>query len=153
MAEHRHRSRLQGIEVDLESLLQRLDGEGLSLLIIKKGVTFYSAKKGGMAPLVKAIDELGPQTLFNSTVVDKIVGRAAALLISYFRAREAYSKVMSNRAEEILDRYRIKHFSKRIVEAIRNRDNTDICPFERMVLSIEDPREGYERIRRAIQNT
>lgn len=75
------------------------------------------------------------------------------MLISYFGAREVYSKVISNRAEEILDRYRVKHFSKRIVEAIENRDDADICPFERIVLSIEDPRERYERISKAIENT
>lgn len=74
-------------------------------------------------------------------VVDKFVGRATAVLINYFRAREVYSRVMSNRAEEILDRYRTKHFSNRIVEPIKNRDDADICPFERIVLSIEDPWE------------
>jgi len=142
-----------GNKVDRETLLERLDKEGLSLLILKKGVALYSAKKGGMTPLVEAIDRLGPRRLSNSTIVDKIVGRAAALLISYFGASEVYSKVMSGHAEEILDRHRIKHFSQRIVEVIKNRDNVDICPFERMVLKIEDPQEGYKRIRRSIKST
>ena len=149
------RDRVSSLEnkVDRETLLGRLDKEGLSLLILKKGVALYSAKKGGMAPLVEAIDRLGKRRLSNSTIVDKIVGRAAALLISYFGASEVYSKVMSGQAEEILDRHGIKHFSQRIVEVIKNRDDVDICPFERMLLKIEDPREGYERIRRVVKNT
>ncbi len=75
------------------------------------------------------------------------------MLISHLRAREVYSKVMSNRAEEIMDRYSIKHLSKGQMSVSSPSLIASMILFERIVLSIEDPREGYERIRKAIEST
>lgn len=75
------------------------------------------------------------------------------MLISHFRAREGYSKVMSNRAEEMLDRYRIKPLSKGQMSVSSPSLIASTILFERIAPSIEDPWDGYERIRKAMEST
>ena len=130
----------------LKEFINRLDDKGLSLMIIKDGESIYSSKEGGMAPLLEAIDRLGLQTLVDSTVVDKIVGKAAALLVSYFKAKDVYTKLLSRRAIETLRKHGIRYMSERVVDQIRSKEGADICPFEKMVLEIEDPQEGYKKL-------
>jgi len=131
----------------LESLISILDQQGLSLLILKGGEALYSSMEGGMLPLLEAIDQLGLEALADSTVVDRIVGGAAALLISYFKAKEIYTKLLSIRAMEILEKNGIAYEAERVVNIIRNRDDTDMCPFEKMVLTIDSPEEGYRKLK------
>ncbi len=127
--------------------LKRLDAEGLNLMIIKGGKTLYSSKKDGMTPLLEAIDLLGLRNLKNSVVADKIVGKASALLISYFKASEVYTQLLSRNAIKVLKKNGIKYAYERTVDNIRNKENTDICPFEKIVLEIEDPQEGYKKLK------
>jgi len=93
---------------------------------------------------------LGLPTLVGTTVIDKIVGKAAALLICYFKAKEVYTKLLSKSAIEVLEKHGIGYKSEIVVENIRKRDGTDICPFEKIVLEIEDPKEGYEKLGREL---
>lgn len=137
---------------NLKAFINRLNREGLNLLIIKDNKRLYASKKGGMAPMLEAINLLGLQTLADTTVIDKIVGRAAALLISYFKAKDVYARLLSRSAIEVLEKHGIRYTSERVVENIRNKDDTDICPFEKMVLEIEDPKEGYEKLSREMVN-
>jgi len=131
--------------------LERLDALGLNLMILKDGATLFSSAMEGIAPLVEAVEELGVGRLEGSTVVDRIVGKAAALIIAYFKAARVYAKVLSRRSAPVLDRCGIVCVAEEVVEEILNREGTDMCPFERMVLSIDDPAEGYEVVRRAVR--
>jgi len=137
---------------DLGALLGRLKDQGLNLLIIRGGRPIYSSGEAGMAPLLRAIDRLGLEELRGSTVVDRIVGRAAALLISHFRAGDVYAGLLSRGAVEVLERHGVRWESESVADRIMNRYHTDICPFEKMVLQIEDPGEGYERLRRELRH-
>lgn len=130
----------------MSELIERLRNEQLNLLIIKQGVTLYSSFKSGLAPLLESIERIGQPMLTNSTVVDKIVGKAAALLISYFRAEEVHTLLLSKGGISVLKKYKIKYFSINTVKEIMNKNGTDICPFEKMVIDIEDPIEGYKKI-------
>ena len=130
----------------MHDFLEKLDDEGLSLLIIKDGKTLFSSNRDGMAPLLEAIDNLGLSKLSDSIVVDKMVGKAAALLVCFFKAKEVHTRIMSLRAKEVLDKFAIKYCSEKAVPEILNKSGTDICPFERAVLDLDDPEEGYKRL-------
>jgi hypothetical protein len=127
--------------------LKRLDAEGLNLLILKGGKHLYSSKKAGMAPLLEAIDSLGLRRLKNSVVADRIVGKASALLIGYFKASKVYTRLLSSTAIKVLEKHGIKYAYERVVDNIRNKEDAGICPFEKVVLEIEDPKEGYKKLR------
>jgi len=131
----------------LKDLINRLDKEESNLLILKDCEIIYSSKEDGMAPLLEAIERLGLEKLVNSTVVDKIVGKAAALLIAYFKAEEVYTKLLSRSAIEVLKAHGISYAAQRVIDYIRSKDDKGVCPFEKMVLKIEDPQEGYKKLK------
>ena len=79
----------------------------------------------------------------NSVVIDKVVGKASALLLTYGKARYVFGKTMSKTADEILTRYGIPHDCDKFVDFIENTDRTDMCPMEKKVVDIDDPETAY----------
>jgi len=130
----------------LNDYIQRLRREGLNLIVLREGRTLFTSSEEGMRPLYEAINNLGLFVLEGSVIVDKIVGKAAALILSYFKAKEVHCATLSVRGREVLDRYGIKHYSEGLTEEIMNKLGTGICPFEKAVLDVDDPEEGYERV-------
>ena len=130
----------------MTSYIKKLDEEELNLIIIKNRNTIFKSGKKGMVPLLEAIENLGLPKLSNSIVVDKLVGKAAALTICFFKAREVYTKILSLTARDVLEKCEIKHSSEIVVPKIMNRSGTDICPFEKAVLDTQDPVEGYKQV-------
>lgn len=137
--------------INLNNYSQRLKEEGLNLIILKDGVTVFKSSRDGMQSLLEAINSLDPAALRGSIVVDKIVGKAAALLISYFKAKEVHCTVMSIRAREVLKRHEIKYYSEKLLPEITNRLGTGICPFEEVVLDVDEPKKGYERLSKKLK--
>ena len=100
----------------------------------------------GLRPLFDVINSSGLTLLEDTVVVDKLVGKAAALLISYFMAKEVHCIVLSMTAKEVLERRGIRHYWETLTPMILNRTGTGICPFEQAVMDVDDPRAGYERV-------
>ncbi len=130
----------------LDKYVEQLKEKNLSLIILKNGEAVFASGEEGMRPLFKAIRSVDPVVLRGSVVVDKIVGKAAALLISYFEAQEVHCAVMSVRAKEVLKRNRIRYCAEETISEIANRFGTGICPFEAAVLDVEKPEEGYRQL-------
>ena len=126
--------------------IKRFDEEELNLLLIKDNKPIFKSCKKGMVPLLEAIEVLGLPTLSNSIVVDKLVGKAAALIICFLKAREVQTKILSIGAREVLETYAIPYSSESVVPMIMNRSGTDLCPFEKAVSNIHDPAEGYRQV-------
>ncbi len=135
----------------MSDLIQWLKREAMSLIIVKEGVMVFASREEGMKPLVEAIHQVGLPTLANAIVLDKIVGKAAALLISYFQAKEVHCIVLSTTGRTVLNAHRIPYTAKRLTPEITNRGGTGLCPFEQAVRDIEDPQEGYARIKTTLQ--
>jgi hypothetical protein len=89
--------------------------------------------------------------LQNTIIVDKIVGKAAALLISYIQAQTVFCSLLSIRGKTVLKNHGITFFHEELTPEIINRYGTDICPFEKAVLDVEDPKIGYLRIQAKLQ--
>lgn len=130
----------------LNDHIKRLRQEELNLIIVKEDTTLFTSSEEGMKPLIEAINRVGVSTLEDSIVIDKIVGKAAALLISYFKAKEVHCIVLSKKGRTVLDNHGIKHYEERLTPEIMNRRGTGLCPFEQAVRDVYDPREGYERV-------
>jgi hypothetical protein len=134
-------------------LLTRLDEEKLSVIIVSKSKVLYTSKVHGIAPLIDAIDKLGVDALRGSEVADRVIGKASALLICYFEARKAFAKIMSVAGAEVLRSHAIDFLTEKSTKEIRNRNNSDICPFEKAVLQIDNPSEAYRLIKSQIRRT
>jgi hypothetical protein len=132
-------------------LLERLDASGLNLMILKDGVIAFSSAGKGISPLLEAVETLGLGQLAGSMVVDRVVGKAAALIMGYFKAACVYTEVLSRRGAASLDACGISCCTEEIIEEVLNKDGTDICPFEKAVLNIENPAEGYHILKKTMK--
>ena len=132
--------------------LEMLDRQKLSLLILKEGLPIFMTKEGGVAPLLQAIEENCREDLEGSIGADKVVGKAAALLMAYFGAREVYAGTMSEKAVPVLERYSIPYHFRSMVGEILNRDKSGTCRFELTVPDVEEPEEAYSRLKEKVQS-
>ena len=109
-------------------------------------------KSGGK---VSHFSERGVKTLYglcaegqlkDSVVADRVVGRAAALLMVYGGVREAYAAILSARAVDVLQRGGVSFDYGTIVDHIVNRTGEDECPMEKLCKNVADPKEAYRLI-------
>lgn len=112
-----------------------------SLMIYDEKELIYSSNKDGIRPHLDAIELLGDK-LHGKIMVDKIVGRAASLLMLYSQAREIHALVLSSPAKKVLEG-KVEYVYNKLVDQIKTRDGRIYCPFEKMVQNIDDPIEAY----------
>jgi hypothetical protein len=130
----------------LDTYFDELDRSGMCLIVWKgKEIVFRSASKG-IRPHLEAINRLGKTVLKGSIIADKIVGRAAALLILYSVPKEVHAGVITTKARELLETGGVLVLKETEVPAIKERDGRIYCPFEAMVQGISDPEEAYYAI-------
>lgn len=112
---------------------------GCALAIVNGGgeLTF---DERGIVTLLK----LQHGSLGGAFVADKVVGKAAALLLVRGGALEVYAEVISEPALEVLAKHRVLCIHKEVVKNIMNNDDTDICPMESAVLEVDDPDSAFE---------
>lgn len=122
----------------------------MSLVIVKDDKVIFKSNLQGLLGLIYAIDIFG-DTLSSSSVADKIVGRAAALLVAYLNASEVYAVTISNSGLNTLIEHNIEVEYENIVPEIMNRRGDDICPFEKLSLTAKSPREAYVKIKRYVE--
>lgn len=125
--------------------MEELEASDNSLMIYAGDELIFQSRSRGIRPHLEAIDELG-EKLHGSIMVDKIVGRAAALLILYSRASEAYTVILSGPGKNVLDDHGFDYGYIELVSHIKQKDGRIFCPFERMVQGISDPEEAYVAI-------
>lgn len=136
----------------LNDYIRRLNRERLNLIILKGNQTLFTSRREGMRPLLDAINICGRDQLSGTIVIDKIVGKAAALLISYFKASEIHTEILSETGRTVLDIQGIKYSYQQLLPIIMNKMGTDICPFEQTVLEVTDPTCGYKRLLTKLQS-
>ena len=119
--------------------------------LIKNNVIIHKGVGKGVTPLLElASSEEGLKKLENALVVDRIIGRAAAMLVVLGKAEYAYGLTMSKSGEEYLIANGIEVKSDRVVDAISDRTGRGICPMERSVMEIDDPVKGYEKLQETL---
>lgn len=125
---------------------ERIKKEGLNLVLLKNNKTLFKSNKDGMKPLLQAINTLGLTNLEDTVVVDRIVGKAVALIAIYIKAKEIHCIVLSMNAKKLLKKHRKKYYFERLTPKIMNKKRTAICPYEKTVINIEEPETAYKQL-------
>ncbi|MBR0085003.1 MAG: DUF1893 domain-containing protein [Lachnospiraceae bacterium] len=125
------------------------DGEA-SIVVVKEDKIVYETKGNGVAPLLKLV-QTDPGILEGASVVDKIVGKAAAVLLTLCKAAEVYAVTLSKAGKDYLEKNGIKVSCDKCIEMIENRQRNGMCPFEMSVKDIDDPEEGCKAIAATLQ--
>lgn len=133
----------QGFRPSVHFLNQNNEGDSFCLSKKKedKKPVFYEGEN--LEPLINAIKD---GSLNDAYVSDRKIGKAAALLITYGRAKKVYTPVISKPAIEVFKNNNINYKADETVENIMNTEGTDICPLEKRVRYIDGPYEAYRLI-------
>lgn len=123
--------------------------EGITCVIIKNKKLIYKGSGRGVKPLLKAYDQ-DVNIIAGAKVYDKIIGKAAAMILVDSCASEVYGEVMSLPAYDYLKAHNIKASFDRRVDFISNRTGDGMCPLENAVKDISDAKEGIQAIRSTI---
>jgi len=126
----------------LERAKVLLNDSGASFVAVKEGEEHISNDKG-IAPILKILDET-PGFLKGAFVADKVIGKAAALLLQYAGVERLYARTLSQLAVQVLDDSFMTYEYDQLVPNIINRTGDGMCPMELKVLEISDPTEAYK---------
>jgi hypothetical protein len=134
--------RREEMKTDLEIAKKRLTENHVSLSIVKKGKILFESSSSGLQDLFAAVDKLGA-SLRNASIADQIVGRAAAFLFVYSLANSVFAVTISEKGLKLLEQNRVSAEFRNIVPNVLNKERTDVCPFEKLVLNCRDAKEAF----------
>lgn len=117
-------------------------GSDYSIVVVKNGALLTSKRGNGIKPILYAIDELG-ESMQGSTVGDRILGKASALLCVYAKIAGVYTPQATKTAIAVLLRANIPGQADEMIPFIKNKDGSDACPFEKMLSGIDSPEGAY----------
>lgn len=130
-------------------LIEQIQSDEFSC-IVNKNDKLHTANKRGVAPILDLIDA-GENTLNDAVIYDKVIGKAASMLLAENKIRAVYGLVMSELACEYLEKHNIPYAYQTKVEYILNRTNDGMCPLEQEVLNLFDSSKAYDVLRARIK--
>ena len=130
---------------DIAELSLKLENH--SLLVYKDKKISYQDEHG-IKPLLIQIKKKG---LKDAIVVDKLVGKAAALLMVYGGVKQVHTNIIAKDAMIVFEKYNIKYSANEIVEYIQNRTKDGLCPMEEKVKNIDKPKKAYKIFKKIIK--
>ena len=115
-----------------------VEEEGVCRVIVR-GSAIVSVERGrGIGPLMRLLDAQ-PQMLADATVVDSVVGRAAAAVAVKGGVAKVLARTASEGARYILAAGNVPLEAKVVVPHIMNRDLTGVCPIEAATCGFGSP--------------
>ncbi len=98
----------------------------------------------GVMPIVDFINK--GYDLSGASVADLVVGKAAAMLFIKAGIKDVDTIIISKPALKVLEEHHITVKYEKLVDNIINRDKTGLCPFESLVLDVDDVSIAYKLI-------
>ena len=121
---------------DIEKAIELLENSDASIVLVK-GESIIQKKGRGISCLMQMIQE--HTDLSGYSCADKVVGKAAAMLMDYASISDIYAEVISETAIDYLNEEKIRYAYGTAVKTIMNDAKTDMCPMEKTVVDIHDP--------------
>lgn len=106
---------------------------------------FFTSQERGVKPLLYLLKEK-KGFLKGASVADKVIGKAAALLMVLGEIKEVHTLIISEPAIKVFEKYNISCFYDKKVTRIVNRAGDGLCPMETLCLDVENPQEAFDRI-------
>lgn len=135
---------------DLELAMQTLADTACSCVVASEGQTITS-EMPGIRPLLNWLVHQ-PDCLRGAAVADKIIGKAAALLLIYGGVKEVYGVVLSDTAAEVLTGYGVSFSCGKRTPYIINRTGDGMCPMEQRVMNLDTPEQAYQNLVTLLQS-
>jgi len=133
----------------LTTAQERIKTGQATCILIRDEVITGEASGIGVKPILQFLEN-EPDTLKGAAVADKVIGKAAAMLLVLGGVQYVYGQLMSISGQEYLKKQNIPFSYGTLVDKISSRDGTGVCPLEQSVMDIDDPQEGYDAIKKTI---
>ena len=130
---------------DLHIAKSRLLKMNLSFVIVNDGVIILETSDHGIRALTKAVLDYNDK-LEGAAIADRVVGKAAMLLIMRAKMNSLYAKTISSSALKLASKASVSIIYDNLVKMIKNRAGNDMCPFEKTVKNVEDPEEALKAL-------
>lgn len=130
--------------------IARIRAGAAGLIVLQNDVAVFESTSSGIRAALQ-LHDTQPELLQGAVVVDRIIGRAAAMVFADGGAAAIYGDVMSFGARDDLEDAGIVWNAGELVQRIINRQGTGMCPMEQTVLNIADPQEGLPALRQTVQ--
>jgi len=114
---------------DLKKAVEILESEGRALVLVKDGKVLMRDNRRGIGPMYDVATKEREAALASS-LADKVIGKAAAMLAVDAGIVNLYAAVLSEEAERVLSEADIYCEFGRKVPFIQNRGKTGKCPME-----------------------
>lgn len=122
-----------------QNKLKELQKQNLSIIVEKDGIAFYESDQSRLKPLFACFKKF-PNEMQGSTVIDKVIGKAAAFICIAAKVKAVYTLMASENAVQILEENNIIIKAQRTVPRIMNNDKSDQCPMEKMADAAGSPK-------------
>ena len=126
---------------DFERAVSLLHRDGYTCVLCDRDRVLTS-REHGLAPLIRLLDT--NESLQDMAAADRLIGRAAALLLLAAGVKAVYGEVMSEEAHRLLSDAGVR-------TEILNRAGTAPCPMEQAAEAVTDPAEALPVLRQALQ--
>ena len=130
---------------------RRMIAEGKAECVVIRGGRFFSERGRGVAPLLEFHDHREAGFLRGATVVDKVVGRAAAAVVVAGGVARVHGETMSEDAKTYLEGRGVAVSYTTLVPRILNEDKSDTCPLEKAIEGLDDPEQMLTALRKRIE--
>ena len=84
--------------------------------------------------------------LKGAIIADNVIGKVAASLLIVAGVKKVYANVMSKLAIPFLEENGVEFEYKELVDYIRNKDNTGMCPMENRYMDEKDINVIYKKV-------
>jgi hypothetical protein len=125
-------------ETLLKTALKIFEEKNLSLLVYN-GRTIFESKGSGLKPLIELYRSF--DNLEGSLVIDKMVGKAAVSFLLKMRPDHIHAKIISEPALKLLNGYGQSFSYDKKIPFVLARNGKSMCPFEKLVLEMDNPEE------------
>jgi len=115
-----------------------------TISVVSNGEVFTSQERG-VKPLLHLLTEK-KGFLKGASVADKVIGKAAVLLMVLGEIKEVHTLIISEPAIKVFEKYNIPCFYDKKVDRIVNRTGDGLCPMETLCLDVDEPQEAFQKI-------
>lgn len=132
---------ITAVDMVMAGKSKKLLGKVHTFVCRNKNILITSDKKG-IAPIMDILND-NPAALKGAKITDRVIGKAAALLLIKGRISSLHTDVISCHALKVLKNSDIRVFYNKKVEYIINRNGDDMCPMEKATINIDNPDKAY----------
>lgn len=117
---------------ELKNIKNLLYNKNYKMVVIKNEKVLFTSFDRGIKPIFDLQNEINHNEIENSFIGDRVIGKAAALILSNLKIKGIYSELISKDALNIFINNNIEVSYQKKVDKILNRTKTGLCPIEKM---------------------